>query len=343
MAEQAGSTGNGGTGGGARERSGSAVPAPKIRSTPPPAPPKVVYQARPNFRSDRKPAAAAPKRVRGGVKLTPKEGAPGWVAARIHRLIELASSGEALREGLEYAKLGQARRLELEEGRAVATIQGRRDKPYRTTLELRHFTDAQRARVVEAMADQAKYAAKLLAGELPSNIEDAFAPLGLKLLPAEPGDVAWSCSCTDKPEDGSWCKHTVCVAGLLAEKLGTDPLAVFGLRGLPREELLERLREQRGQGVAPGVAVPVYSAHRPAGVVETRELEADLDRFWEMGPEAAGVDMPIGRPETSHVLLRRLGASPFPEGRFPLMGLLATCYEVISEAAVEGEPGDGAE
>ncbi|MEZ6165251.1 MAG: hypothetical protein R3B67_12555 [Phycisphaerales bacterium] len=31
------------------------------------------------------------------------------------------------------------------------------------------------------MADQVRYAAKLLAGELPSNIEDVPAPLGLKL------------------------------------------------------------------------------------------------------------------------------------------------------------------
>jgi len=41
------------------------------------------------------------------------------------------------------------------------------------------------------------------------------------------------------------------------------------------------------------------------------------------------------------VLLRRLGPSPFPEGRFPLIGLMATCYQLIGEAAIrEDEDAD---
>ena len=35
-----------------------------------------------------------------------------------------------------------------------------------------------------------------------------------------------------------------------------------------------------------------------------------------------------------HPLLRRLGPSPFESSRFPFVGLLATCYDVISKAAL---------
>jgi hypothetical protein len=61
-----------------------------------------------------------------------------------------------------------------------------------------------------------------------------------------------------------------------------------------------------------------------------------VDRFWEAGPELEQVDLPVEVPQVSHALLRRLGPSPFPESRFPLVGLLATCYDVVSKRAAEG-------
>ena len=63
-------------------------------------------------------------------------------------------------------------------------------------------------------------------------------------------------------------------------------------------------------------------------------LDACLDRFWEAGEELDEVDAPIAPPEVSHPLLRRLGPSPFEASRFPFVGLLATCYDVISKAAL---------
>ena len=59
-----------------------------------------------------------------------------------------------------------------------------------------------------------------------------------------------------------------------------------------------------------------------------------MDSFWEVGRELAELDTPIEPPPVNCVLLRRLGPSPFTEGRFPLIGLMATCYQLIGEAAV---------
>jgi len=70
--------------------------------------------------------------------------------------------------------------------------------------------------------------------------------------------------------------------------------------------------------------------------VLSKELPTDVEDFWATGPELESLEMPMKRPEVSHPLLRRLGPSPF-EARFPLVGLLATCYDVISEAAIRAE------
>ncbi len=189
-----------------------------------------------------------------------------------------------------------------------------------------------------AMADQVRYAAKLLSGELPSNIEDVFAPLGLKLFPAEPEDITPKCSCPDWSEEEPWCKHTVCLSALLAERLGDDPMMIFGLHGMPAQELIDGLRQKRAVGVqGPGPA-PVLLQHVP-GVsdVPSPPLDDSLGSFWEVGETLDELDTPIEPPTVNCVLLRRLGPSPFPEGRFPLIGLMATCYQLIGEAAVRDD------
>lgn len=80
-----------------------------------------------------------------------------------------------------------------------------------------------------------------------------------------------------------------------------------------------------------GQAAAVYTPHLGA---ESEPLDSCLDRFWEAGDELDEVDAPLVPPEVTHPLLRRLGPSPFAKSRFPFVGLLATCYDVISRAAL---------
>lgn len=292
------------------------------------------------------PKPVKPRKVRGGVKLSGSWAQPGtsggagaesWAAQRWLRLVEQVAPGESMVKGLEYATLGQTRSISMEPGWIRGVVQGTVISAYKTSISLPVLTHEQSEKVISAMVDQAVYAAKLLAGELPTNIEDVFAPLGLRLFPSEPGELATKCNCR---EPQPWCKHACCLAYLVAERFTTDPFLIFTLRGLPREELIERLRQRRvvaaaGQGREGGVLV--YSPLVP-GVSDQQAppLEECLEGFWEAGPELAMLDTPVERPEVSHPLLRRLGPSPFGAGggKFPLVGLLATCYEVISEAAI---------
>ncbi len=318
------------------------VAKPTLSAHVPTAPKKVKPQYA-SFRSSRK-SLVNPRRVRGGVKFKLKAGETprSWVTQRLLRVAEQGADAEIYKDGLEYARLGQTKRLTIEETLCEGVIQGRSDKPYTTTLELSQFDAESQERVISAMADQVRYAAKLLSGELPSNIEDVFAPLGLKLFPAEPQDITPKCSCPDWSEEKPWCKHTVCLSALLAERMGDDPMIIFGLHGMPSQELIDGLRQKRAVGVqGPGPA-PVLLQHVP-GVsdVPSAPLDDALGSFWEVGDELKEVDTPIEPPTLNCVLLRRLGSSPFPEGRFPLIGLMATCYQLIGEHAIrEDESGD---
>jgi uncharacterized Zn finger protein len=323
----------------------SVVAKPQLSGVIPTAPSRQRPQVA-SFRSNKKPLTN-PRRVRGGVKVKTKPGEPpkSWVTQRVMRVAEVAADGEALREGLEYAQLGQTKRFTVDGTLCEGVIQGRSDKPYRTTLSLEPFTAPQQEQVIGTMGEQVRYTAKLLAGELPSNIEDVFAPLGLRLLPTEPGDLRPECTCGDWSAKSPWCKHAVCLTALLGERLGDDPMLVFGLRGMPIDDLVEGLRQRRVAGAGASGPSPVLQPHVP-GVTDSASppLDQSLAEFWEVGPDLADLDTPIAPPPVSCVLLRRLGPSPFPEGRFPLLGLLATCYDLIGGRVVEGgEPVDGDE
>jgi hypothetical protein len=55
----------------------------------------------------------------------------------------------------------------------------------------------------------------------------------------------------------------------------------------------------------------------------------------DAGSGLSQLDIPLDAPKVSHPLLRRLGQSPFTGvAAFPLVGLLASCYDTISRDAL---------
>ncbi|MBL0927532.1 MAG: hypothetical protein IBJ11_07755 [Phycisphaerales bacterium] len=285
-----------------------------------------AFHKRPAAQSDK------PRRVRGGVRLARKDWPEGigWQARRWLDALTARLAPDTAALGIDYARKGQARSLALEPGRVVAAVQGHVYTAYRTVIEVPTFGEAQWEALVQAMAEQAIHGAKLLSGELTLGLEDLFGQLGLRLLPAT-AELRGSCTCAEgraAGEGSAWCKHVACAGLLAAEALDRDPFLVFTLRGVPGPEVLERLTERRSKlaGGGPGGTASNGMAQLPA-------LDEQIDEFWDSGPGLDDLETPIRKPEVSHALLRRLGPSPFADAKFPLVGLLATCYDTISRAA----------
>jgi uncharacterized Zn finger protein len=266
-----------------------------------------------------------PRRVRHGIRFRRKLGLEGlpWHAAAFVNSVEAGIRPDAKVLGMEYALAGQVANYQVSPGVVEAAVQGRGIKPYQVRITVRPLSREEWDKVIERMAGEAVFAARLLTGEVPESIEACFAAIGRHLAPTADDGVHTQCDCgLDQP-----CKHVAAAAYLMAERIEVDPVVLFALRGLDGELLLERLQEQRTlqtSGVSQAHAAAI-TEEDTGGLPPLEQCVAD---FWRPGAaleEAESAAMPDHVP---HALLRRMGPSPMG-GKFPMVGLLASIYDSI--------------
>jgi uncharacterized Zn finger protein len=289
--------------------------------------------------------SSGPIAVEGGIKARSKRGAIGeqWWSRRFIAFLESSGIGGRLQRGRAYARRGQVLEFALAAGEVTARVQGSRPSPYRVSITVRPLTVAQWREIEARLASQALFRARLLAGEMPAEIEQVFADCGVPLFP-EPGrDLTMSCDCPD------WsvpCKHLAAVCYVLAEAFDDDPFAMLALRGKERGSLLAAMR-----GRAPGASADASPAVSPAGPaagttpalalladVTGVALEESLADFWSAGLSQARLRVLPPSPVAPPDLLLRLSEPPAVEVRGqPLLDVLAPVYTRLADS----EPGEG--
>ena len=305
------------------------------------------------------PPASPPRPVKDGLRAKSQRGAIGetWWSQRFIEVLEDFHEGPRLVRGRAYARRGQVIDMDVEAGEVTARVQGSRARPYSVSVGVTVLGDADWARVEEAMASQAVFLARLLAGEMPHEIGGAFAATGLSLFPATADDLHTDCSCPDWENP---CKHIAAVYYLLAEAFDRDPFLIFAWRGRPRERLLAELRALRGADAGTPASRPIDGSDAalpaqpeglfgPIGLDDadlTAEISDDLgSRFWEGGGDIASVRIEPRAVAMPDAILRDLGPSGLSAGGRPLEDLLVPAYRAIAAAAARiasGEPQDGA-
>src|SRR6266566_1038632 len=221
-----------------------------------------------------------PIKVEGGIKAKSERGEIGstWWSKRWIEVLESFSMGTRLTRGRSYARQGQVISIDIEPGVVKAKVQGSRPKPYNIKIQLRPLSDQDWEEATEAMAAQAIFAAKLLAGEMPTNIEEAFHAVKLSLFPTAAKDLVTDCSC---PDWANPCKHIAAVYYLLAERFDEDPFLIFKLRGRTKEQIIEILREKRAETFSG--ETPTLTASAEDSSAAEPLLEENLETFWQEG------------------------------------------------------------
>jgi len=289
---------------------------------------------------------AKPIRVDGGIKAKSRRGAIGeqWWSRRFIGVLEASGLSGRLARGRSYARAGQVLDFTLSQGKVTALVQGSRPRPYEVRLGVLPLTKPQWRRVQERLASQALFRAKLLAGEMPHEIEDVFAECGTPLFPRSATDLDMRCTC---PDWGVPCKHLAAVCYVLAEEFDRDPFAMLAWRGQARDDLLAALREVRSAARSPAV-VPGRPGSGPAAGLggrgggpsgpATAPLPDSPDGFWSapLSPARLRTLAAPAGPVTPDLLLRMFPPPPVPVRGRDLAEVLAPGYERL--AAEGSEP-----
>jgi len=205
-----------------------------------------------------------------------------------------AMAVKGISRGRTLARGGHVLSCDFAPGRVAARVQG----PCEVRLLVDAFDEMQWRRVLDGLTRRPTQAARLLAGEMPSDLADLFADAGLSLLPR--GGVSATCSC--RSSDGS-CEHVAAVTCVAADALAEDPFGLLVLRGRTRGQLLAALR----------------------GAPTATVLPADPSLFYAT-PSLDGFEVDVAAPLTEAVLAR-LGAP----GDWPAFAdALAPAYEAIA-------------
>ena len=164
-----------------------------------------------------------------------------WWAKRWRSVLEGMGLKGRLGRGRNYAMSGQVVRMEFEGNEIRATVQGTREEPYEIGIVFRKPDDAAHDRIVAALRAEPMLVARLLADDLPLEVEALFKAEGYDFFPGGklgPGkyDMTTRCSC---PDYANPCKHSCAVLYVLGEEIARRPATLLELRGLQLEELYD--------------------------------------------------------------------------------------------------------
>ncbi|MCJ8278444.1 MAG: SWIM zinc finger family protein [Rivularia sp. ALOHA_DT_140] len=225
-----------------------------------------------------------------------------WWSQRWLELLDSYRFKKRLERGRNYARQGNILSIEFANAKVLAKVQGSEPEPYSLSLSLDSFTDEEWGFVVETMSQKAIFSAKLLAGEMPQNIEEVFTANGLSLFPFTLSEVHSKCSCPDKANP---CKHIAAVYYQLADRFSEDPFVLFQLRGRTKETIINDLRKLRSANIAETKT----DNSDVQESIEQQKQSLNLDNFWQYNQPLES-SLVVVAPSTGETVLDVLGSIP---------------------------------
>ncbi|MCP4165986.1 MAG: hypothetical protein GY759_08860 [Chloroflexi bacterium] len=242
-----------------------------------------------------------------------------WADAWLDAIASFSHPGR-MRRGRRFAERGSIRKLDVRPGEISAKVKDG-THTYDTSIQIEPLDDATWETIIEHMASQALYSARLLSGEIPPEVVEVFEQVGVSLFP-EAEALQAGCTCPD------WevpCKHIAGLYYVLAERFEKDPFLLFFLRGRSKEDLLSALRYYRQPRIDAG------DSDLEEGYVSP-PLAESLNDFYEIGAGLKTVSFNISQPQTPMPQLKRLGPPPFTQ--LDLVTLLSPIYTAVTESAL---------
>jgi uncharacterized Zn finger protein len=264
-----------------------------------------------------------------------------WWSQRWLDLLDSYRFKKRLERARNYYRQGNVLSIEFKGAKFLAWVKGSEAEPYKVSLFLDSFSDEEWGYVIETMSHKSIFAAKLLAGEMPQNIEEVFTSNGLSLFPFTLGDVHGKCSCPDKAVP---CKHIGAVYYQLGDRFSEDPFVLFQLRGRTKEQIISDLRDLRSTKNINSVSERFIEEEKYThqSSICQHKYSIEIDKFWQYN-EPLEPSLVVIVPSFNETVLDILGTIPLAKDEENLgnssvgdvtLNYLQTVYKDISQKAV---------
>ncbi len=257
-------------------------------------------------------------------------GSSWWGRRWIEALERISRDYESrLGRGRAYARAGRVHALEIGRGGVTALVTGSRSSPYHVGIGIAPLKALAWTKAIAAMGRKAVFAAELLAGRMPVEIDEAFRAAGATLFPVREAELTTSCTC---PDWANPCKHVAAVHYVLGEAIDKDPFLLFELRGRGRAQVLGALPGAHGDPTTgrPRGKDQKRSAVDDAPAIPSVAISGLRPEDYEhpLAPSGA-IRFHIEAPAVRAAVLRQMGPAPSPaKGSSALLDL-----ELAIEAA----------
>jgi len=210
-----------------------------------------------------------------------------WWGNKFIEALECLMDEGRLKRGRSYRGPNRILSFDLDENKVTATVRGNinpyfgvyKAPKYKVVIEIKPISQQKWSKIIKRISVHAGWMSKLLLGQMPDDIEDAFINFeknfkgncegGLKgkvkednfkkdfkenFLPGAKKDLITNCSC---PDWSNPCKHVAGVYFRLAEMLDYDPFLMFQLRGISKSKLKNLLGETKlGKALVSKLSLP---------------------------------------------------------------------------------------
>ncbi len=250
-----------------------------------------------------------------------KPGRTWWGKRFIEALEGLMDEGR-LRRGRSYSGPSRLQTFTIEANEIRAQVRGNinpyfgvhKEPRYRVRIRLKPIAEKRWSDILKRVSSNAAWLSKLLMNEMPDNIENAFHGQKISLLPSTAKDLETECSC---PDWANPCKHIAGTYYRVASMLDTDPLLLFELRGLAKDQLSRELAKSL-LGKALLAQLTVFS-EVPLSIDECRYSKPHRQpvpehltakHFWEGGGPLPALEGKVTHASVPAILVKKQGDFP---------------------------------
>jgi uncharacterized Zn finger protein len=244
-----------------------------------------------------------------------------WWGERFLAALESCTDSGRLQRGRSYAGPRRLLAFEIKDNIIQSTVRGNinpyfgvyKEPRYKVEIQLKKISAKAWKDIIARLSRNAGWLSRLLLGEMPEDIEDAFADTRYHLLPHSSKELQTHCSC---PDWANPCKHVAGTYYHVAGRLDQDPFLLFELRGLTKTALHKELvKSPLGKALSESLQAdelpepePLANRYPPVPRVPPAE-SLDYKHFWSGSrlPEPAENN---AIPSVPALIIRREGDFP---------------------------------